>query len=1228
MIRIQGDAMAKLCGIVVHLSAFEGPSRAAARPEGQVMEFHVQKKLRAEHHLGEVLFSTSGNVILANFYASRVLARSLNSRPAVQAHPERAVKAGRLNAMGLVDEILHYVCRLFRETVEPDAFARSLASIQAAVGAKELDKLLVAFTKDFPPLDVYTGKVSEGDWLNASSSGVPNKALALEELALLKLANDNPAFEPFRELFDDRSLRASTAYLKAMDTLDVYFDGLPEFGPERRTLIRLLRSPREAAPYSLPGQLDYMRKNWGLLLGPLLARILGGLDMMKEEEKPFFPGPGPSRVYVYEGMEHEYERFTEDKDWMPRVVMMAKSTLVWLHQLSADYGRTINRLDLIPDEELDILASRGFNALWLIGLWERSDASRRIKQDCGNPEAAASAYSLFDYEIAGELGGWPALDNLRTRCSWRGIRLAADMVPNHTGLDSQWVRHRPELFLQSDSPPFPGYTFSGQNLSGDPSVGVWLEDHYYDRSDAAVVFKRTDFRTGRTTYIYHGNDGTGMPWNDTAQIDFLNPASREAVTERILHVAQNFPIIRFDAAMVLAKKQFRRLWYPEPGGGGDIPSRSEHALSRQDFDERMGGEFWRDVVDRCAREAPDTLLLAEAFWMMEGYFVRTLGMHRVYNSAFMNMLKKEENSKFRESIKNTQEFDKRILKRFVNFMNNPDEETAVSQFGRGDKYFGVCTLMATLPGLPMFGHGQIEGFEEKYGMEYRRAYRDEKPDEGLIARHEREIFPLLKRRHLFSGVDDFLLYDLRDDDTVNQNVFAYTNRSGGERALVAYNNAYARASGWIRDSAAYAELLPDGGKRQTRRTLSDALGLSGLANHYLVLREQRSELWYIRPSLEIADRGLHIALNGYESQVFLDIHEVEDDPSGRYGVLCGKLAGAGTPDISIALQEIDLKELYAAFTALVSPELFRSLRTTVPRGAGDGKASGRKAAPAGSSAKGILGGQLGPEAEAWLQALAEPARAFARTAVTFLSDFAPEGGGLPRAAKDGESPLSGAARRKARGSSSEGQEAATRLIEGFRMLARFLEEAACKGKPSGKGELPFPARMMEDCLRMPEISAALVVFSSLGALLGPDSAGEEARALVDHWCLDRKFREALQSAGVPGDEAWRLANAARTAVALCPAKADARLLWKAWTEDGDGQRLLGVNTWDGIAWFRKEGFALASACAALAFVFAPADTEAAYAVRLARAERTYETLREAEKKSGYRIDGMAEELVR
>lgn len=118
-----------------------------------------------------------------------------------------------------------------------------------------------------------------------------------------------------------------------------------------------------------------------------------------------------------------------------------------------------------------------------------------------------------------------------------------------------------------------------------------------------------------------------------------------------------------------------------------------------------------------AAELPDTLLLAEAFWMIEGSFVRTLGMHRVYNSAFMHLLRDEDNAKYRSLMKQTLEFDPEILKRYVKLQNNPDERTAINQFGKGDKYFGICTVMLTLPGLPMFGHGQIEGFAEKYGME-------------------------------------------------------------------------------------------------------------------------------------------------------------------------------------------------------------------------------------------------------------------------------------------------------------------------------------------------------------------------------------------------------------------------------------------------------------------------------------------------------------------------------
>ena len=349
--------------------------------------------------------------------------------------------------------------------------------------------------------------------------------------------------------------------------------------------------------------------------------------------------------------------------------------------------------------------------------------------------------------------------NLRNRAYARGIRLASDMVPNHMGIDSPWVVEHPDWFISRQDPPYPAYNFDGPDLSQDPRVEIKIESHYYEQTDAAVVFQRRDRASGETSYIYHGNDGTSFPWNDTAQLDYLNPAVREQVIQTILHVARLFPVIRFDAAMTLAKRHFHRLWFPGPGSSGAIPSRAEYGMTNAEFNAHMPDEFWREVVDRVAAEVPGTLLLAEAFWLMEGYFVRTLGMHRVYNSAFMNMMRDEDNAKYRSVIKNTLEFDPDIMKRYVNFMSNPDERTAIDQFGKGDKCFGVAAMMATLPGLPMFGHGQIEGFTEKYGMEYRRPRYDETPDHWLVERHEREIAPLLHQRSLFAESSNFLLYD-------------------------------------------------------------------------------------------------------------------------------------------------------------------------------------------------------------------------------------------------------------------------------------------------------------------------------------------------------------------------------------------------------------------------------------------------------------------------------------
>ena len=756
--------------------------------------------------------------------------------------------------------------------------------------------------------------------LDGAADGRPNRQAALEELLLLWVANQNPAFMRYDELFDDRGLAASTAYPSAVD-------GLRRFSKKRAArsaggedVIERLLAPGRMAPDSLSDQLRWIRDNWaGDLDADLLGQLTLDLDVLTEEEvgarrafERFAGGPGagvagPGLHAAGATAADEPDAFSMDRDWMPELVLLAKSTYVWLDQLSRTYGRAIRTLDAIPDEELERLRAAGFTGLWLIGLWERSHASQRIKQLRGNPEAVASAYSLLDYRIADDLGGEQAWANLRERAWARGIRLASDMVPNHMGIDARWVREHPDWFIGRDEPPFPSYTFNGPNLSSDERVGIYLEDHYYDGTDAAVVFKRVDRWSGATRYLYHGNDGTSFPWNDTAQLDYLRAEVREAVIRTILEVARRFPVIRFDAAMVLAKRHVQRLWYPLPGEGGAIPSRAESALSAEAFERLMPVEFWREVVDRVAAEAPDTLLLAEAFWMLEGYFVRTLGMHRVYNSAFMHMLRDEQNAEYRGVIRETVAFDARILGRYVNFMNNPDERTAIDQFGAGDKYVGVATLLVTMPGLPMFGHGQVEGFGEKYGMEFRRARLEETPDPELLARHERDIFPLLRQRWRFAGSDEFRLLDaVTGEGGVDEDVFAYTNHAYGARSLVVYRNKY--AEGRVRLVGAGA-----------------ALGVPDDGDGWLILRDARSGLEFLRNAHDLNAVGLEIDLHAYTSHVFLDPELVRDGPSHDWARLAWRIGLSGLPDVRAALQEQLLAPVRDAVAGLFTAQLVRDV---------------------------------------------------------------------------------------------------------------------------------------------------------------------------------------------------------------------------------------------------------------------------------------------------------------
>jgi len=1175
-----------------------------ARNRKTIMEFHINRDIRLEYGINDSLFSLTGNVILADIKQCRELANKFNQKQD-PSHPERYIKAGNLYAMGLIDEILHFVVALYREEVQKDVFDTALDRIDSKLGEEKTDKFLKTFNTQFPPRSVYKGEKKVEQYLKETDEGESCRSLSFEETMLLSIANLNPAFKPFKFLFDDKDLSKSTVYPSAIEELKKHLKEMPPFGPDDMNLWDFLRSPAIAFPDSLFDQLEYMRRHWGLLISKFMSRILMSLDVISEENKPGFHGPGPSNVLTFAGLD-EYERFSPDQDWMPKTVLIAKSTLVWLFQMSQKYGREINRLDQVPDEELDELARRGFTGLWLIGVWERSQASKTIKQWTGNPEAAASAYSLHDYDIAGELGGWGALSNLRERCMHRGIRLGSDMVPNHTGIDSKWMIEHPDRFLQLPYPPFPTYNYNCGNLSGRDDITVQIEEHYFSRSDAAVVFKRIDNRTGNTRYIYHGNDGTSMPWNDTAQIDFLNPEAREAVIRTIIGVCQQFSIVRFDAAMTLAKRHIQRLWFPAPGSGGAIASRAEHSITTEEFNRCIPNEFWREVVDRCAAEAPNTLLLAEAFWMMEGYFVRTLGMHRVYNSAFMNMLKNEENDKYRATIKNTMEFDPEILKRFVNFMNNPDEETAVAQFGKGDKYFGICTLLVTMPGLPMFGHGQIEGFEEKYGMEYRRSYRDEKPDGYLVDRHEREIFPLMKRRALFSGSAQFRIFDLYcSGGSVNENVFAYCNRAWingcDERALIFFNNSYYETSGWIK--ASDPPIPCEGGTR--RDNLSEALAIHGEGNYFTVLREQKTNLWFVRSSKAICEDGFFVALKGYETQVYLDIYEAEDDAKGRWARLNNDLNGRGVPDPLAAIKDIFLGELYYRFNEFLKPEIVNGLNQSINK-------------------------------KSFVEAFKEPVMTFIKTARHYIAGA--DGAWDPFKCEIKFTAIDD-----------------VKIWKEFEAFIYRLKNILEVLKKSKSPLLDRITKCMSERQLLHSVALSYGVISLLRSIIGQPGGGKQqtpgvyAESLAfDHWDLGRKIRDAFRNYGASEAETWRINDLMKAALRRTNKKPDAlseydwndpkkngskfsasefaALIIEENYSDEDFRRILGINFFNDVAWFNKEGFEDALFYSSLFFMM-ESSVLMPIEERIERIAEIYDVLTKAKAKSEYRIDTLLDILT-
>ncbi|QNI34273.1 alpha-amylase [Alloacidobacterium dinghuense] len=1200
------------------------------------MEFHISRAVRKDLDIHGLIFGYTGNVVFGDVAASRKLASQLNQARGPEADP---VNAGALFAMGLIDELSHALVARYRKEIDPFLHAEAIRWFSSKVDAVSLEQLLIAFVEQFPNVAVYRGELTAQQWLNGTTDGMPNREAALEEMMLLWLANTNPAFTPFRNLFDDKDLKSQTVYKNVTAGLPDYLTTRPPLAPEAGSLYDALRAPMLASPGSITGQLEFIRTHWSKYLAQDLRRLLLAIDVLREEDLAIwlrFHPPGPDwhrhgaptwgsqgfrgdefigyeddfgkRRYAhdYQAPLHEYEAFSADQAWMPNVVLVAKSTYVWLEQLSKKYGRHIHRLNQIPDEELRLLADRGITGLWLIGLWERSIASRTIKRLRGQSDAVASAYSLKEYDIAEDLGGYSAYEDLRNRAARVGIRLASDMVPNHMGIDSEWVTDHPDWFIYRWESPFPAYSFNGPDLSPDSRVEIKIEDHYYDQTDAAVAFRLRHHHDGTTRYIYHGNDGTSFAWNDTAQLDYSKAEVREQVIQTILHVARQFPIIRFDAAMVLAKRHVQRLWFPLPGAGGSIPSRAENSMSQEEFDALMPHEFWREVVDRVAAEVPGTLLLAEAFWLLEAYFVRTLGMHRVYNSAFMNMLRDEENAKYRSYLKKTIEFDTDVLKRYVNFMSNPDERTAIDQFGTGDKYFGVCTLLATLPGLPMFGHGQIEGFTERYGMEFKRARMDEHPKDWLIARHQQEIAPLLKNRKLFAESHNFVLYDFwNTHGTVDENVFAYSNRLGDQRGLIVYNNTYGSTRGTIHISAAF---MDKGSGQQRQRSLADGLGVAYDDSLIFAYRDTARGLEYLRRATDMHHHGLNFDLRGFQYVVLINWRELRSTVDQPWDRLCDALHGDGVYSVDEALTRLRLHPVHDALHQVINAGNACAFAELSGRETRKYLEKIRKERPVAAAFDKLTASVINlPNGQAAhdprLRAFLEKAQNFFERAVEVMP------------AEDREALTIQASDNKDGDTADLNQSFHTTCEEWAKAAIHLplLEQTFSTAWPASVRDM-LPSN--EPGISVEQTWAPVLAWIILRSF-SPRGMSIE---LFDKLMMRAALAETFSSLGMEGERAWQAAARVRSLVAHADLPSESLIQLETFWADPDVRWLTGVNESSGKTYFNKEQFEELLSWTQLPALLAIAQQDAIKPAAVEEIESDITRSCLAATKAGYQLD--------
>ena len=353
------------------------------------------------------------------------------------------------------------------------------------------------------------------------------------------------------------------------------------------------------------------------------------------------------------------------KAWPKHPVIYEISTWVWLNDLGRKYGKPVN-LGTVPEQEWEAIAAGGFDAVWFMGVWERSPAGieismknqglledfRRALPDFAPADNVGSPYCIRRYIVDKHLGGPEGLAAARAILARRGIRLILDWVPNHVAPDHPWVSAHPEYFIQGND-----------------------EDHRRDSASFVRI-------GGKVLAL--GRDPFFPAWPDVLQLNAFEPGLRKAVIGALSHIAEQCDGVRCDMSMLMLNAVFERTW----GARAGTPPATE---------------YWTTVIPAIKAKHPEFRFMAEAYWDLE-WELQQKGFDFCYDKKLYDRMEKEN----AESVHQHLLADRSYQEGMVRFIENHDEPRAAAAFPDG-KGRAAAVAILTLMGAKLLHEGQFEG---------------------------------------------------------------------------------------------------------------------------------------------------------------------------------------------------------------------------------------------------------------------------------------------------------------------------------------------------------------------------------------------------------------------------------------------------------------------------------------------------------------------------------------